>query len=160
MFSRSYGVVAPHLPPELFGEGGEGEQVGAGGIEVPGHGWQRPGHGVDQLVELGVDAVGVGLVVDRVQHRLHPAPGGLRADTVLITAAAGRIGSLLVQSAKSAGATVIGAASRQKLAAVTGFGADHAVDYGAVGWASFSHDRPSSFFITNGPEPRPAAGAA
>ena len=55
-------------------------------------------------------------------------------DTVLITAAAGRIGSLLVQSAKAAGATVIGAASRAKLAAVTGFGADHAVDYGAVGW--------------------------
>ena len=59
----------------------------------------------------------------------------LRADdTVLITAAAGRIGSLLVQWAKSAGATVIGAASREKLAAVTEFGADHAVDYGAAGW--------------------------
>jgi NADPH:quinone reductase len=59
----------------------------------------------------------------------------LRAgDTVLVTAAAGRIGSLLVQSAKSAGATVIGAASHGKLAAVTKFGADHAVDYGAVDW--------------------------
>ena len=56
-------------------------------------------------------------------------------DTVLITAAAGRIGSLLVQLAKSAGATVIGAASRQKLAAVAEFGADHAVDYGVAGWA-------------------------
>jgi NADPH:quinone reductase len=55
-------------------------------------------------------------------------------DTVLITAAAGRIGSLLVQSAKSAGATVIGAASREKLTAVTDFGADHAVDYGTNGW--------------------------
>lgn len=55
-------------------------------------------------------------------------------DTVLITAAAGRIGSLLVQTAKSAGATVIGAASREKLAAVTEFGADHAVDYEAPGW--------------------------
>lgn len=60
----------------------------------------------------------------------------LRAgDTVLITAAAGRIGSLLVQAAKAAGATVIGAASRGKLAEVTEFGADHAVDYGAAGWA-------------------------
>lgn len=55
-------------------------------------------------------------------------------DTVLITAAAGRIGSLLVQSAKSAGATVIGAASREKLTAVTEFGADHAIDYGAASW--------------------------
>jgi NADPH2:quinone reductase len=56
-------------------------------------------------------------------------------DTVLITAAAGRVGSLLVQWAKAAGATVIGAASRAKLSAVTEFGADHAVDYGALGWA-------------------------
>ncbi|WP_371786579.1 zinc-binding dehydrogenase [Streptosporangium subroseum] len=55
-------------------------------------------------------------------------------DTVLITAAAGRIGSLLVQSAKSQGATVIGAASREKLTAVTEFGADHAIDYGAADW--------------------------
>ncbi len=55
-------------------------------------------------------------------------------DTVLITAAAGRIGSLLVQLAKSAGATVIGAASPQKLTAVTEFGADHAIDYSATDW--------------------------
>jgi NADPH2:quinone reductase len=60
----------------------------------------------------------------------------LRADdTVLITAAAGRIGSLLVQWAKSAGATVIGAASAGKLVAVKEFGADHAVDYGADDWS-------------------------
>jgi NADPH2:quinone reductase len=56
-------------------------------------------------------------------------------EAVLITAAAGRIGSLLVQLAKSAGATVIGAASRQKLTAVTEFGADFAIDYGAKGWS-------------------------
>lgn len=55
-------------------------------------------------------------------------------DTVLITAAAGRIGSLLVQLAASSGATVIGAASREKLTAVTEFGADHAIDYSATGW--------------------------
>jgi NADPH:quinone reductase len=55
-------------------------------------------------------------------------------DTVLVTAAAGRIGSLLVQLAKSAGATVIGAASRDKLTAVTEFGADHAIDYSATDW--------------------------
>lgn len=55
-------------------------------------------------------------------------------DTVLVTAAAGRIGSLLVQLARSAGATVIGAASRDKLTAVTEFGADHAIDYSATDW--------------------------
>jgi NADPH2:quinone reductase len=59
----------------------------------------------------------------------------LRADdTVLVTAAAGRIGSLLVQTAKSAGATVIGAASPEKLSAVTEFGADHAVGYDTADW--------------------------
>jgi NADPH2:quinone reductase len=59
---------------------------------------------------------------------------GLRAeDTVLVTAAAGRIGSLLVQTAKAAGATVIGVASPEKSAAVKEFGADHALDYGD-GW--------------------------
>jgi NADPH2:quinone reductase len=55
-------------------------------------------------------------------------------DTVLITAAAGRIGSLLVQTAKAAGATVIGAAGNAKLDAVTKFGADHAVDYRRTDW--------------------------
>jgi NADPH2:quinone reductase len=59
----------------------------------------------------------------------------LRADDILlITAAAGRIGSLLTQLAKAAGATVIGAASPDKLAAVSAFGADHAVDYRSTGW--------------------------
>lgn len=57
------------------------------------------------------------------------------ADSVLITAAAGRVGSLLVQWAKAAGAMVIGAASSSKLDAVTGFGADYAVDYGDSAWA-------------------------
>ncbi|WP_067896984.1 quinone oxidoreductase family protein [Nocardia vaccinii] len=56
------------------------------------------------------------------------------ADTVLITAAAGRIGSLLVQSAKSAGATVIGVASGEKCGAVLDFGADHALDHGIDEW--------------------------
>lgn len=64
----------------------------------------------------------------------------LRADdTVLVTAAAGRIGSLLVQAAKAAGATVIGVASPEKLAAVKEFGADHALDYGD-GWADRVHE--------------------
>ncbi|GIH15210.1 zinc-binding dehydrogenase [Rugosimonospora africana] len=60
----------------------------------------------------------------------------LRADdTVLVTAAAGRIGSLLVQQARVAGATVIGAAGGAKCSAVRGFGADHVLDYTANGWS-------------------------
>jgi NADPH:quinone reductase len=39
-----------------------------------------------------------------------------------------------VHSAGLAGATVIGAAGRPKLSAVTGFGADHAVDYSTDDW--------------------------
>jgi NADPH2:quinone reductase len=55
-----------------------------------------------------------------------------RGDTVLITAAAGRIGSLLVQLAKTAGAAkVIGAArGAEKVAAAGRFGANISVDYG------------------------------
>lgn len=57
-------------------------------------------------------------------------------DTVLVTAAAGRVGSLLVQLAKAAGATVVGAMRRPaKTAAATAFGADAVVDYTEPGWA-------------------------
>lgn len=56
-------------------------------------------------------------------------------ETVLVTAAAGRVGSLLVQLARAAGATVIGTAGGDKVAAVAGFGADHAIDHRADGWA-------------------------
>jgi NADPH:quinone reductase len=55
-------------------------------------------------------------------------------DTVLITAAAGRVGSLLVQLAKAAGATVVGAAGADKTDAVRDFGADHVLDYTLPDW--------------------------
>jgi NADPH2:quinone reductase len=58
-------------------------------------------------------------------------------DTVLVTAAAGRLGSLLVQLAKAAGARVIGAAGgEEKAAAASAFGADVAVDYRRPGWVA------------------------
>ncbi len=56
-------------------------------------------------------------------------------DTILITAAAGRLGSVLVQLAKAGGSRVIGAAGgAQKTAAATRFGADTAVDYTSPDW--------------------------
>lgn len=56
-------------------------------------------------------------------------------DTVLVTAAAGRIGSLLVQLAAATGARVIGAAGGpEKVAAV--LGADAVVDYRGPGWVA------------------------
>ncbi|WP_328471945.1 zinc-binding dehydrogenase [Streptomyces sp. NBC_00448] len=63
-----------------------------------------------------------------------PRPG----ESVLVTAAAGRIGSLLVQRAGALGAgTVIGAVGGgEKAAAARGFGADVVVDYTDADWAA------------------------
>lgn len=56
-------------------------------------------------------------------------------DTVLVEAAAGGIGSLLVQLAKRAGARVVAAAGgAEKLALAAGLGADVTVDYTQPGW--------------------------
>jgi NADPH2:quinone reductase len=58
-------------------------------------------------------------------------------ETVLVTAAAGRVGSLLVQLARASGARVIGAVGGPgKLAAAAGAGADVTVDYGGPGWVT------------------------
>ncbi len=55
---------------------------------------------------------------------------------VLVNAAAGGVGSILVQLAKNAGAALVaGAASAGKLDAVRALGTDAAVDYTADGWA-------------------------
>lgn len=55
-------------------------------------------------------------------------------DTVLVTSAAGGVGSAAVQIAKKSGARVIGAAGRGKQDAVLALGADEARDYTAAGW--------------------------
>lgn len=53
--------------------------------------------------------------------------------TVLVMGAAGNLGSVGIQLAKAAGATVIAAAGNAERAAIgTSLGADHAVDYGSV----------------------------
>src|SRR5690606_12040495 len=56
-------------------------------------------------------------------------------DTVIVPAAAGGLGTLLVQAAKGAGARVVGlAGGPDKTARVREGGADAAVDYRAPGW--------------------------
>lgn len=61
-----------------------------------------------------------------------PGPG----ETVLVEAAAGGVGSLLVQLAKRAGANVVAlAGGPRKLALARELGADLAVDYREPGWA-------------------------
>lgn len=61
-----------------------------------------------------------------------PQPG----ETVLVEAAAGGVGSLLVQLARNAGARVVAAAGgSRKVALAKELGADAAVDYTEPGWA-------------------------
>jgi NADPH2:quinone reductase len=56
-------------------------------------------------------------------------------DVVLVTAAAGGIGTLLVQATHTAGATVVGVAGGpDKVALVRRTGADHAIDYSRPDW--------------------------
>jgi NADPH2:quinone reductase len=56
-------------------------------------------------------------------------------DWVLIEAAAGGVGSLLVQLAREAGARVIGAArGERKLEVIRELGANEAIDYSQAGW--------------------------
>ncbi|GAA3530424.1 zinc-binding dehydrogenase [Nonomuraea rosea] len=77
------------------------------------------------LLHDGVTALGL-------IERIGIEPG----DHVLVTAAGGGMGLLLVQLAKAAGAHVIGAArGRRKLDAVEEAGADAAIDYAEPGWA-------------------------
>jgi NADPH2:quinone reductase len=60
-----------------------------------------------------------------------PRPG----ETVLVEAAAGGVGSLLVQLARNAGATVVGlAGGPRKVTLAAEIGADIAVDYTEAGW--------------------------
>lgn len=62
-------------------------------------------------------------------------------DIVLVTAAAGGIGTLLVQAAHTAGATVVGAAGGvDKVALARRIGADHAIDYSRPDWPDAVRD--------------------
>jgi NADPH2:quinone reductase len=107
------------------GSGGYAERVAvdaAGLIEVP------AGLALADAVALLADGrTAVGLV----------RAADLRAgQTVLVEAAAGGVGSLLVQLARGAGARVLAAAGGERKAAVArDLGADVAVDYSAPGWA-------------------------
>ncbi|MFE7558355.1 zinc-binding dehydrogenase [Kitasatospora sp. NPDC057500] len=85
------------------------------------------GLGLPEAVALHSDGSTAQGLAEHVRIR----PG----EWVLVEAAAGGVGSLLVQLARAAGARVIGAAgSARKLDAVRELGADAAVDYREPGW--------------------------
>lgn len=67
---------------------------------------------------------------------IHDAARVQPGETVLVEAAAGGVGSLLIQLNKLAGAIVVGAASGSKLAYVKHLGADHAIDYTEREWSA------------------------
>jgi NADPH:quinone reductase-like Zn-dependent oxidoreductase len=79
-----------------------------------------------------VAMIGTGRTTMGIVQFAEPGP----ADTVFVTAAAGGIGTLLVQYAKNAGAVVIGlAGGPAKAGPVRANGPDLALDYTAPGWA-------------------------
>jgi NADPH:quinone reductase len=86
---------------------------------------------------LGLDAAGALLADGRTAVGLIAAARIAPGETVLVEAAAGGVGSLLVQLARNAGARVIAAAGGEgKLALARELGADEAVDYTREGWAA------------------------
>lgn len=81
--------------------------------------------------DVAVAMIGTGRTAMAILDRARPE----RGDVVAVTAAAGGLGTLLVQAAKHAGATVAGlAGGPEKVARVRALGADVAVDYSAGGW--------------------------
>ena len=82
--------------------------------------------------DAAVAMIGTGRTALAILEVAQPTAG----DVVLVTAAAGGLGSLLVQAARNAGKTVVGAAGGQaKVQHVARQGATVAVDYSAPGWS-------------------------
>jgi NADPH:quinone reductase len=72
----------------------------------------------------------------RTAHAILEVAALTAQDVVLVTAAAGGLGSLLVQAARNAGATVVGVAGGPaKVQRVARLGATVAVDYSAPDWS-------------------------
>jgi NADPH2:quinone reductase len=90
---------------------------------------------IDVPETLGVQTATALLADGRTALALMEAAAVRPGETVLVEAAAGGVGSLLVQLARRAGATVIGAAGgSRKVVVATDLGADVAVDYAEKGW--------------------------
>ncbi|MFI6639607.1 zinc-binding dehydrogenase [Streptomyces sp. NPDC050504] len=132
----------------------------AGTVDALGDGTDPAWLGKHVVVHIGMNPGGYAALVVTEADRLHELPGGvdpgeavamigtgrttlgilqfteLTPESVaIVPAAAGGIGTLLVQYAKNAGATVVGlAGGPEKVARVTENGADLAVDYKLPDW--------------------------
>ncbi|WP_243717488.1 zinc-binding dehydrogenase [Actinomadura sp. KC345] len=118
------GLVGRRVVSGTGGTGAYAELVAvdAGGmLEVP------DGVALDEAVALLAD----GRTAVMMLRAAEPRPG----ERVLVEAAAGGVGTLLVQLAKAAGAVVVAAAGGPRKAELPlGLGADEAVDYREPGW--------------------------
>ena len=119
------GLTGRRVVTSTGGRGGYAERVAvdaAAVIPVP------DGLPLDAAVALLAD----GRTATMLIRAGAPRPG----ERVLVEAAAGGVGTLLVQLARAAGATVVAAAGgERKLAVARELGADVVVDYAADGWA-------------------------
>lgn len=120
------GLAGTRVVTATGGSGGYAEKVAvdaAGVYPVPG------GVALDTATALLADGRTATLLVRTAE----PEPG----ERVLVEAAAGGVGSLLVQLVKAAGAHVVAAAGgAHKLAIARELGADEVVDYREPGWAA------------------------
>ncbi|MBB5959229.1 NADPH2:quinone reductase [Saccharothrix tamanrassetensis] len=120
------GLVGQRVVSATGGRGGYAERAAvdaAGVVVVP------DGVPLDTAVALMADGRTALLNLRTV--------GQVAGQRVLVLAAAGGVGTLLVQLAKAEGAVVVGAAGgRDKGEVVRGLGADEVVDYRAADWAS------------------------
>lgn len=117
-------LVGKRVVTGTGGAGGYAERVAVDAatvIEVP------AGVALDDATALLADG--------RTALMIMEAAGVRSGDRVLVEAAAGGVGSLLVQLAAAAGAEVVGAAgSARKLETARDLGAHTVVDYRAAGW--------------------------
>jgi NADPH:quinone reductase len=94
-----------------------------------------------------VAAIGTGRTAALILEQVEIRP----ADTVLVTSAAGGLGTLLVQAAKSAGARVVGLAGTDEKARIArNTGADVVVNYRNPGWAEQLRRQPRPTLVFDG----------
>lgn len=117
-------LIGRRVVASLNGTGGYAQRAAAPALqlaEVPGRVALR-----DAVALLADGRTALSLI-----RRAQPTAG----ETVLVEAAAGGVGTLLVQLCKNAGARVVALAGRErKLAVPRGLGADVAVDYSVPDW--------------------------
>lgn len=128
------GLTGRRVVSSLSGTGGYGERAVAGAqqlVEVPA--------GVDLRDAAALLADG------RTALALARRAGLAKGDTVLVEAAAGGVGTLLVQLARNAGARVIALASEErKLRVARDLGADVAISYADRDWTRQVRDAASA----------------